>query len=508
MSRAEVFAFSGPDRESVASALRTVAAVAPGLSDSELGDLACQLGRTAEPGPVRVALVAATQEELARLCADAAALLPGLEPGRLAARPGLFAADRAAGRVVLLFPGEAAVTAGGHDSPGRVPPSALAQASLAALRWLDALGLRAAAGVGVGVGEITALIWSGSLAQAEAATLIAEREAVLSAAAGERTALICVTADEEAVRALPAAAGLAVAGYYGPRCHILGGAQEAVAGLARQAAEAGIQARPLDLPYALHSPAMSDAAAPLRAAAARARFTAPARKVISTVTAREVTAGTDLPALLAGQLTSPVRLAAALGVAAAEADLLLDTGPGQALATLAAGCCAVPAVSLGSGPDSAAAPGATAALFAAGAIRTLAPLLAGRPSRPFDIARTPRFLTNPCAVVTPEQAAAGVGPAAQPGAGAPPASAPPDGSLGSWLAAPGPASPPRRAGSGEAAGRPAGWPPAHQRPGRGGAGGGGRPRDRRRRRPRPGCRAVGPLLRRGTPPATAAPRSR
>ena len=162
VSRSEVFAFSGPDRESVAAALRTVAAVAPGLSDSELSDLACQLGRTAEPGPARVALVAATQEELARLCADAAALLPGLEPGRLAARPGLFAADRAAGRVVLLFPGEAAVTAGGHDSPGRVSPSALAQASLAALRWLDALGLRAAAGVGVGVGEITALTWSGA----------------------------------------------------------------------------------------------------------------------------------------------------------------------------------------------------------------------------------------------------------------------------------------------------------------------------------------------------------
>ncbi len=440
--RAEVFAFSGPDREAVAAALRTVAGVAPGLSDSELSDLACQLGRTPEPGAARVALVAATQEELARLCAEAAALLPGLEPGRLAARPGLFAADRAAGRVVLLFPGEAVVTAGGHDSPGRVSPPALVQASLAALRWLGTLGLRAAAGVGVGVGEITALTWSGSLAEADAATLIAERAAVLSAAADLRTALICVTADEEAVRALPAAAGLAIAGHYGPRCHILGGAEEAVASLARQAAQAGIQARLLDLPYALHSPAMTDLAAPLRAAAARARFAAPARRVISTVTASEVTSGTDLPALLASQLTSPVRLAAALSVAAAGADLLLDTGPGQALATLAAGCCAVPAVSLGGGPDSAAAPGATAALFAAGAIGTLAPLLAGRPSRPFDIARTPRFLTNPCAVVTAEPATTGHRPA-----GRATADAPPDGAPGSWLPDPGPAAPRRRTGS-------------------------------------------------------------
>ena len=355
--------------------------------------------------------------------------------------------------MVLLFPGEAVVTAGGHDSPGRVSPPALVQASLAALRWLGTLGLRAAAGVGVGVGEITALTWSGSLAEADAATLIAERAAVLSAAADLRTALICVTADEEAVRALPAAAGLAIAGHYGPRCHILGGAEEAVASLARQAAQAGIQARLLDLPYALHSPAMTDLAAPLRAAAARARFAAPARRVISTVTASEVTSGTDLPALLASQLTSPVRLAAALSVAAAGADLLLDTGPGQALATLAAGCCAVPAVSLGGGPDSAAAPGATAALFAAGAIGTLAPLLAGRPSRPFDIARTPRFLTNPCAVVT-----------AKAGHHRPPASGPGHGGRASG----------RRAGIVAAGPRPGGTAAADRVPGAAG-------------RRRPGC---------------------
>ncbi len=164
--------------------------------------------------------------------------------------------------------------------------------------------------------------------------------------------------------------------------------------------------------------------------------------MISTVTAREVTSGTDLPALLASQLTSPVRLAAALSVAAEDADLLLDTGPGQALATLAAGCCAVPAVSLGSGPDSAAAPGATAALFAAGAIRTLAPVLAGRPSRPFDIARTPRFLTNPCAVVTAEPATAGREPTDRAAA-----DAPPDGAPGAWPPGPGPASARRRTGS-------------------------------------------------------------
>jgi enediyne polyketide synthase len=410
VTRAEVFAFSGPDRDTVAAELAAVARVAPGLSDSELTDLACQLGRADAAGPVRVAVVAAAQEELTRRATEAAALLPGLEPGRLAARPGLFAADGAAGRVVLLFPGEAAVAAGGPESPALVPAPALAQASLAALRWLDRLGLRAVAGLGVGVGEITALAWSGSLAGPAVATLIAERAAVLAGAAGPPTALVCVSGSEPAVRALPAAAGLAVAGHYGPRCHILGGPADAVTAVARQAAQAGLQARLLGLPYALHTPAMSGYTGPLREAAGRVAFTAPARRVISTVTGAGIGADADLADLLARQLAAPVQLAGALRVAADGADLLLDTGPGQALATLAAGCCPVPAASLGAGPDSLAAPAAAGALFAVGAVATLAPLLAGRPSRPIDLARAPRFLANPVA------AAAAPDPPARPAA--------------------------------------------------------------------------------------------
>ncbi len=444
--RADVFAFSGPERGAVAAALRQVAGAVPGLSDSELADLACQLGRGPAAGPVRVALVAAGQEELARLAVEAAGLLPGLEPGRLAARPGLFAADRAAGRVALLFPGEAAVTAAAPDAPARLSAATLAASSLAALRWLDGLGLHAVAGLGVGVGEITALIWSGSLAEPDAARLIAERAAVLSAA-GQSTALVCVTADEQAVAALPAAALLAIAGCYGPRCHIFGGPAAAAAELAQQAAQAGFPARLLDLPYALHTPAMRDQVGPLRAAAAGIRFTAPARPVISAVTGAELASGTDLPALLAEQLTAPVRLAAAVTAAAATADLLLDTGPGQALATLAAECGRVPAVSLGAGPDSAAAPAAAAALFAAGAVATLAPLLAGRPSRPLDLGRRLRFLSNPTAALAAEPVASSGS------AGRPTAAAGPGGEGDGPDAARPPAWPGRRAAARRAAAR-------------------------------------------------------
>src|SRR6202012_1508086 len=98
--------------------------------------------------------VATDQDELSRLSWTAASLLPRLRTGQLTTRPGLFAADRAAGRVALLFPGELAATGTGQQPPGPAAAPAIAQSSLNALHWLDGLGLRAAAAVGQGVGEI------------------------------------------------------------------------------------------------------------------------------------------------------------------------------------------------------------------------------------------------------------------------------------------------------------------------------------------------------------------
>ena len=326
--RGEAFTFSGPDRATLAALLSQVAEAAPDLSDGELSDLACQSGRDADPGPVRVALVATHQEELSRLSRTAAGLLPTLRTGQLIMRPGVFAADRAGGRVALLFPGEVAAAGDGREPPGPAAAPAIAQSSLNALRWLHGLGLRAAAAVGQGVGEITALVWSGSLAETAAVRLIAERTAVLTTP--------------------------------GTRADRSAALREVLAGIA---------------------------------------FAAPAKRLVSAVTGREITAGADIRRLLCDQITEPVRLAEALRAVAAGMDLLLDTGPGQAMAGLVAGYGPVPTLSLAAGPDSPAAPAVAAALFAAGAVASLGPLLAGRPSRQIDISRRRVFITNPCAQV-------------------------------------------------------------------------------------------------------------
>ncbi len=348
-------------------------------------------------------IVTAGQDELARLSREAAGLLPSLVGGQLTARPGLFAADGAAGRVVLLFPGEAATTAAGQDWPGPGSQPGIVEASLSALRWLDRLGVQATAALGHGVGEITGLVWAGSLAESDAAPLVVQRAAVLARPGARRTAMICVAADADTALALLPGGELTIAAYHGPRCHVLAGPADPVHDVARRAAEAGIQAYVLDVPHALHSPAMADRVTPLRGVLAGITFAAPRRRLISTVTGREVTSA-GLPDLLCDQLVSPVRLAGALAGLAGEADLLVDTGPGQAMAAIAAGCSEVPAVSLAAGPGSPAAQESAAALFAVGAIASLGPLLAGRPSRPIDIGRERVFITNPYALATAELA--------------------------------------------------------------------------------------------------------
>ncbi|MBO0773655.1 MAG: polyketide synthase, partial [Actinobacteria bacterium] len=158
--RTEPFVFSGPDRAAVTRELTQVAAVAPWLSDAELGDLAWQLGSRDASGPVRAGLAARSQDELARLASGAAELLRDLAPGRLTADAGIYAAEGAGGGVTLLFPGE--------------PETTSLTSSLASLRWLAALGVTARAGAGHGLGELAGLAWAGCLSEPDAERLAAE----------------------------------------------------------------------------------------------------------------------------------------------------------------------------------------------------------------------------------------------------------------------------------------------------------------------------------------------
>ncbi|HMH94387.1 MAG TPA: beta-ketoacyl synthase N-terminal-like domain-containing protein, partial [Streptosporangiaceae bacterium] len=344
------FLLHAPDRPQLAAALTRLADVAAWLSEAELTDLSCQLIRDARvQGPARAGLVASRPAELAAAAREAAGLLPGLSDGLLTASGGIFAADNADGRVTLLLSGEPmpGEPAFGEPQPGpderaESRSADSVQCALAALRWLDSLEVSATAAVGHDTGELVGLAWAGVLSEAD-----------VTEVAGLRAAFLSGTA----VRLLPVA-------HQGGSFQPATGAGDGSLGL-------------------------------LRAALAQFRFGPPRRRLISTRTGRELASASEAIDLICDGLAGPDRLAQAMTAGAQGATLFVETGPGTALTSAAGRACRVPAASLGGEADDGDRVRASAALFAAGAIGLAQPLLAGRPSRPFDLARDQVFSAGP-----------------------------------------------------------------------------------------------------------------
>ena len=143
---------------------------APWLSDAELGDLACQLARdAADQGPVRMAIVASNQDQLARLASQATAMLSDLGGGLLA-QPAWHLRGRQRGR-----PCHAAAVRHrrpGAGRPGRRPP-ARGPGPAAGRRcagWTSSASARTPRS-GTASGEIAGLVWAGCLAEDDAVVL-------------------------------------------------------------------------------------------------------------------------------------------------------------------------------------------------------------------------------------------------------------------------------------------------------------------------------------------------
>jgi enediyne polyketide synthase len=348
------FLVHAPDRFGLAAVLFRIAEIADGMSDAEMRDLACMLGRDpGQQGRARVALVATRQEQLALLAREAIALLPQLADGLIAARPGVFASDDADGRVTLLLSGG---PTGATLRPG-------VMRALDNLRWLDALDVNATPAVGHGLGALAGLAWAGVLGESEVVEIVKLREQFVSRSADRGR----------------------------------GVETRATAEIADSADDAHMSAR-------------HDAASLRAAIAQRFRFGPPRRRLISTVTGAEISSVDDAIDLICNGLDGADRHAEAIAEGAVGASLLLETGPGSALVSAAADITDVPAISLQAGAgdptDRALVAGA---LFAAGAMGQPQALFAGQRTRPIDIWRDQTFITNPCQLVPSPQLAGKVG---------------------------------------------------------------------------------------------------
>ncbi|MET7534333.1 SDR family NAD(P)-dependent oxidoreductase [Streptomyces goshikiensis] len=418
----ELIVLSSDNPEELSDRLRRLSRLAPRLSDAELHDLACAWGRAPHTGPVRAALVAGSPEQLALRAEAAAAALTEAAPGTLARRPGVWTANASPGRVTLLFPGQGAplradpgaigadlAEAGANgllraDGPGPAAGTAAAQmvvhrASLTGLRWLRKLGVQAEAALGHSLGEYAALVWAGCLGAQESLELVDRRGRTMAELCAPGTGMLALTVDAAGAEELCRGTSVVVAAYNGPMAHVVAGPAGELSALTRRAAELGIDALPLPVAHAFHSPAVDTAAetfAPLLRATA---FATPRGTLLSSVSGGVCrVGGTELQELLVAQMTAPVRFWEAVRTASAWTDLFCEIGPGHTLAAMAAAPTGVPTVSLdvgarGEGPRAETA----AALFACGALTSAEALFEGREGRPLDPWRQRVFIGNPCA---------------------------------------------------------------------------------------------------------------
>ncbi|MGY0007867.1 beta-ketoacyl synthase N-terminal-like domain-containing protein, partial [Micromonospora sp. I033] len=455
----ELVVCGAPDAAALTGLLTRLRAAATALSRPELTDLAAGLaaGHRAD-APARFAaavrdadgLVTAVDRALGHLAGGGRRLL---DPGR-----GVFLVVGEPLRVGLLFPGQAAPvhtdrgalghllddadtgTGSGRDSapdgaPDQAQPApaepvdtavaqpAIVADSLAGIRWLERLGARPVGAVGHSLGELAALSWAGAVDAGDTLALARARGVAMSSATEVPSGMLSLRADLETARELADGTGAVVAADNGERHVVVAGARPELDRVAAAARRAGIEATPLPVSHAFHSPLMAPAAEALRATAARIPWRRPARPVASTVTGAWW--GDDDPVeVLVRQLTGPVRFREALRLL--DADLLVEVGPGRMLAALAEAAGRT-AVSLDAGAaDGAGVAAGTAALFAAGAVDDVTPFFARRFTRPFDLDRERAFLVNPCeqeppAVALPAHRAATPDPRPRPAPAARPA---------------------------------------------------------------------------------------
>jgi enediyne polyketide synthase len=415
-----------------------LAELADRLTFAELGDLAATLASEAGGGPVRAAVVARSPDQAAERLRRLLEVLDGgttrlVDPAR-----GLFLGNAAATvRIGYLFPGQgsgrgaegalsrrfrvareaprlANASADGDQVATDVAQPRIVSSSLEGLRVLGLLGIEAMAAAGHSLGELTALHWAGAMGEQAVVDLAAERGRVMADASEGGGAMAGIAAGHEVVEALlrevlgTVGETVVIAGYNGPRQTVISGLAAAVARVSRAAAEKNLAAMPIRVSHAFHSPLVAPAAARLERYLSDFQLRPLHRSVVSTVTAEALLADADLRQLLVRQVREPVLFAAAVTRMAADADLLIEVGPGHVLSTLAADIAPeVPVIALETDSESLAGLlSAVAGAYVLGAPVQSGGLFADRFTRPLPLDKEFQFFTSPCELVPADVPAA------------------------------------------------------------------------------------------------------
>ncbi|MGX7829147.1 type I polyketide synthase [Actinokineospora sp. 24-640] len=193
-------------------------------------------------------------------------------------------------------------------------------------------GVTPTAMLGHSVGEYTAACLAGVLSLPDALALVAARGALMDALPGGSMLAVPLGADD-----LELDGEVCLAAGNAPDMSTVAGPGAAIERFAARLAEAGVAAKPLRTSHAFHSAMIEPMLPEFAERVAGVTLSAPRIPFVSNVTGHWITAGqaTD-PGYWAGQARQAVRFSDGLRTLLADGPaLLLETGPGTTLATLA-----------------------------------------------------------------------------------------------------------------------------------------------------------------------------
>ena len=302
------------------------------------------------------------------VCADAAQACQLLDGD---ARPAAYEFDGRPARTAFVFPGQgaqypgmarclyetepvfrrevdacAAALAGAIDLArvvrGEVDAAvatstAIAQPLLFAVEYAVAQlwrhwGVEPEAMLGHSIGEYVAACLAGVFSPEDGIRLVAERGRLMQQMPAGAMTAVPLQADR-----IQTGTGLEIAAVNAPSLAVVAGSALAIEEFEAAQRAAGIECRRLHTSHAFHSASMAPAADRFVEYVSRVSLRAPARRFISNVTGTWITAEqATSPSYWARHLRAPVLFASGLATLFQDGvDLLVETGPGRTLATLA-----------------------------------------------------------------------------------------------------------------------------------------------------------------------------
>lgn len=218
-------------------------------------------------------------------------------------------------------------------------PALVAAGAAAFAAWREAGGEEPALAAGHSLGEYTAHVAAGSLSVGDAVRLVRARGRYMQEAVPEgegAMAAVLKVPRETVERACEETDGVVeVANLNTPEQTVISGAADAVAAASAALKEAGARVVPLKVSAPFHCSLMRPAAERLAADLEGVAFREPGFAVVCNVTAEPLASAADAPALLARQVTAPVRwVETMLRLRSLGAERFVEFGSGRALANM------------------------------------------------------------------------------------------------------------------------------------------------------------------------------